>query len=191
MRVSGSGVAALLLIAGGSWGCGSSTPGAGPASLPKGGQSSTVKVPDAGGSPYLCSDLFDQSVLQTYAIDITPDNWAKLDADFHDLKDVLAGTPPQTYYPVTFHFGSETVTNAAVRLLKAWITWRNSACSCWAGWMAWSRCWSRQAGAADRSDLLGSHGSRGPGRRDGRQQRPRPHPPALKCALIWPNSGYR
>jgi hypothetical protein len=30
---------------------------------------------------------------------------------------------------------------------------------------------------------------RPPARR--RQRRPRPHPPALKCALIWPNSGYR
>jgi hypothetical protein len=55
-------------------------------------------------------------VLQTYAIEISADNWAKLDADFHDLTDVLAGTPPQTYYPITFHFGSETVSNAAIRL---------------------------------------------------------------------------
>jgi hypothetical protein len=115
MRISAWGAAALLMAAGGSAGCGSSTT-AGPASLPKGGSSSAAKVSDAGGSPHLCSDLFDQSVLQTYAIDISADNWAKLDADFHDLKDVLAGTPPQTYYPVTFHFGSETVTNAAVRL---------------------------------------------------------------------------
>jgi hypothetical protein len=30
---------------------------------------------------------------------------------------------------------------------------------------------------------------RPPARR--RQRRPRPHPPALKCALIWPSSGYR
>ena len=28
-------------------------------------------------------------------------------------------------------------------------------------------------------------------RGEGRQRRPRPHPPALKCAVIWPNSGYR
>jgi hypothetical protein len=55
-------------------------------------------------------------MLQTYAIEISADNWAKLDADFHDLKDVLAGTPPQTYYPITFHFGAETVSTATIRL---------------------------------------------------------------------------
>ncbi len=73
-------------------------------------------VSDAGGSPRLCSDLFDQTIVPAYSIDITADDWAKLDADFHDLKDVLAGTPPGTYYPVTFHYGAETVTDAAVKL---------------------------------------------------------------------------
>jgi spore coat protein CotH len=29
---------------------------------------------------------------------------------------VLAGTPPQTYYPITFHYGDETVATATVRL---------------------------------------------------------------------------
>ena len=83
-----------------------------------GGAGSTVvaTVPDASNSGRACSDLFDQTKLPTFSFEISADNWAKLDADFHDLKDVLAGTPPQTYYPVTFHFGSETVTNAAVRL---------------------------------------------------------------------------
>ena len=76
------------------------------------------------GSPRLCSDLFDQSVVPAYSIEITPDNWAKLDADFHDLKDVLAGTPPETYYPVVFHYGSETVSDAAIRLRgkSSWVS---------------------------------------------------------------------
>jgi CotH kinase protein/Putative metal-binding motif len=73
-------------------------------------------VSDAGGSPRLCSDLFDQTIVPAYSIDISADDWAKLTADFQDVKDVLAGTPPQTYYPVTFHYGAETVTDAAVRL---------------------------------------------------------------------------
>ena len=75
-----------------------------------------VTVPDASNSGRPCSDLFDQTQLPTFSFEISADNWAKLNADFHDLKDVLAGTPPQTYYPVTFHFGAETVTTAAVRL---------------------------------------------------------------------------
>ena len=140
MRVSAWSVAALFVVAGGNWGCGSSRPASGPASLPKGGavdggivapgsagaggasgmndggSVGAATVSDAGNSAHRCPDLFDQSVLQTYSFEISADNWAKLDADFHDLKDVLAGTPPQTYYPVTFHFGAETVSNASVRL---------------------------------------------------------------------------
>ena len=73
-------------------------------------------VDDAGGSPIQCSDLFDQSVVPSLSIDITTDNWTKLAADFNDIKDVAAGTPPDTYYPVTFHYGAETVTDAAVKL---------------------------------------------------------------------------
>jgi len=79
------------------------------------GDTSTTTVSD-GGSPIACSDLFDQSIVPSYSIDISADDWAKLTADFHDLKDVEAGMPPQTYYPVTFHYGSETVSNAAIRL---------------------------------------------------------------------------
>jgi hypothetical protein len=84
----------------------------------RGGDASTggPTVGDAAGTQYTCADLFDQTMLPTYSFEISADNWAKLDADFHDVKDVLAGTPPQTYYPITFHYGSETVTDAAVRL---------------------------------------------------------------------------
>ncbi len=73
-------------------------------------------VPDAAGTARPCSDLFDQSVVPAYAFEISAADWARLDADFHDVPDVLAGTPPQTYYPIVFHDGGETVTNAAVRL---------------------------------------------------------------------------
>ena len=70
------------------------------------------------------SDLFDQTIVPSYSIEISSDNWAKLDADFHDLKDVLAGTPPQTYYPIVFHYGSETVSNAGIRLRgkSSWVS---------------------------------------------------------------------
>ena len=100
--------------------------GGDPKEMPDGGSVSTRTTPvtpttsgavkDAGGSARLCSDLFDQTVLKAYSFEISADNWAKLDADFHDLQDVLAGTPPQTYYPIVFHDGTETVSNAAVRL---------------------------------------------------------------------------
>ncbi len=73
-------------------------------------------VSDAGGSAILCSDLFDQTILPMLSIDITADNWAKLTTDFNDIKDVEAGNPPDTYYPVTFHYGAETVTDAAIKL---------------------------------------------------------------------------
>jgi hypothetical protein len=69
-----------------------------------------------GSAPGACSDLFDQGVLQTYAVDISADEWAKLEDEFHDVNAVLAGTPRESYHPVTFHFGSETVTDAAIRL---------------------------------------------------------------------------
>ena len=54
--------------------------------------------------------------MQTYSIEISADEFAKLDAEFHDIQAVLAAMPPETYHPVTFHFGSETVGDAAVRL---------------------------------------------------------------------------
>ena len=69
-----------------------------------------------GGAQGACSDLFDPNVLQTYAVELSADEWAKLDAEFHDVAAVQAGMPRETYHPVTFHFGTETVTNAAIRL---------------------------------------------------------------------------
>jgi len=63
-----------------------------------------------------CSDLFDPGTLQTYSIDISDAEWAKVNAEFSDVASVLAGTPMESYHPVTFHFGNEVVTDAAVRL---------------------------------------------------------------------------
>ena len=116
-----AGVLALML-GGASCGGGGGSPGAAPppptggmTSPPVTGTSPAATVPDASGSPYTCSDLFDQSALPAYAFEISTGDWARLDADFHDVTDVLAGAPPQTEYPVVFHAGSETV-NATVRL---------------------------------------------------------------------------
>jgi hypothetical protein len=113
-----AGMTACLLVVG----CGQSSGadravdgGAGGGGAPASATRSAV-VGDASNSPRSCPDLFDQTVVPAYAFEISADNWAKLDADFHDLPDVLAGTPPQSYYPVVFHYGAETVTDAAVRL---------------------------------------------------------------------------
>src|SRR5262249_43638659 len=86
----------------------------------------TTEPPDAGMlGAHTCSDLFDQGALQTYAIEISADEWSKLDAEFHDVADVLAGMPPESYHPVVFHFGSETVGDAAVRL-RGQSSWVNT-----------------------------------------------------------------
>jgi hypothetical protein len=73
----------------------------------------------SSSGPPACSDLFDQSTLQDYWVDIAADQWAKLNAEFADVKSVLAGTPPKNYYPIVLHLGSETgetVTDAQMRL---------------------------------------------------------------------------
>jgi hypothetical protein len=67
-------------------------------------------------NPLACSDLFDPGTLATYDIDITPDEFAKLDAEFHDLTMLEAGIDFATYHPVTFHLNGETVTDAQIKL---------------------------------------------------------------------------
>lgn len=62
-----------------------------------------------------CPALLSEDKLRTFALDMAPEQWAALDADFHDLPDLLAGTPPKTYYPATFHLGGEAIP-AMVRL---------------------------------------------------------------------------
>jgi hypothetical protein len=77
----------------------------------------TMTVPDAPGSPRACSDLFDQSALQTFSIDISADEWAKLQDEFLNHIDlVLMGQQFQTYHPITFHYRGETVTDAMIRI---------------------------------------------------------------------------
>jgi hypothetical protein len=83
-----------------------------------GGAGGTVAtVPDASGTSRLCSDLFDQTKLQTFSIDISDAEWAKLQDEFLNHLDLVQqGVAFQTYHPITFHFGDETVTDAMIRL---------------------------------------------------------------------------
>jgi hypothetical protein len=119
MRLAGwtviAGFAGVGLLAGACSQHTSTTPG-----LVSGTGGTTGDGTDGGvaGSPQ-CSDLFDQNTLQQYWIDISPDQWAALNAEFMDVSGVLAGTAPKNYHPITFHFGSETgetVADAQIRL---------------------------------------------------------------------------
>jgi CotH kinase protein/Putative metal-binding motif len=66
--------------------------------------------------PSACADLFDQTTLATYSVDISDSEWASMNAEFHDLAALESGVSFATYHPVVFHLGSETVTDAAIKL---------------------------------------------------------------------------
>ena len=78
-----------------------------------GGGTGGGMMPSARG----CSDLFDQATLVDYSFDISADEWAKIDYEFHN-RDALkaAGIDYKTYHPIVFHYGNETVNDAMVRL---------------------------------------------------------------------------
>jgi hypothetical protein len=113
-------VAAAVLGGGAAVGCGGGGH-SGQTSLvtPDGGADASVPAPDDAGAakdPLACPDIFDPGTLQTYAFDISDAEWAGLQAEFADINDVLAGNPMESYHPIVFHFGNETVTDAMVRL---------------------------------------------------------------------------
>src|SRR5436190_5465566 len=89
--------------AAGSGGAGAATPtgtaGAAGAPEPTGTAGAGASSMATGG----CSDLFDQSTLATYSIEISPDEWAKIDAEFHDIASIVKGVDLATYHPNVFH----------------------------------------------------------------------------------------
>src|SRR5262252_2981097 len=109
---------ALLLVAALGAGCGQVGGRPGPPAwarnTPPPQDASLPPAPDAVPPLVSCSDLFDPGVLQTYSIDISDSEWAKLWAEFLDVSNASADTQP--YHPVVFHFGSETVTDAKIHL---------------------------------------------------------------------------
>jgi hypothetical protein len=68
------------------------------------------------GNPLACSDLFDQGSLQTYDFDISADQLAAIDTEFHNLTALESGIDFATYHPITFHLNGETVSNAEIKL---------------------------------------------------------------------------
>jgi hypothetical protein len=99
---------------GGSTGAAGSTGG----SIGTGGATggSTGTGGSAVAQPFGCSDLFDQAILQDYAVDISPDEWAKLDYEFRNRAVAIPSGQNAPYHPVVFHRGAETITSAAIRL---------------------------------------------------------------------------
>lgn len=63
---------------------------------------------DPAPDPDGCADLYDPDQLQSFAIDIAPDDWASLEADY--------ASGAKNYHPVVFHYGDEVVPDAMIRL---------------------------------------------------------------------------
>lgn len=75
-----------------------------------------------------CSDLFPQT-LQTFSIDISASDWAAIQSEFltaAQLPDDMFVQYNAAYYPVTFHYGSETVSDAYIHL-KGDSSWKEAA----------------------------------------------------------------
>jgi hypothetical protein len=74
-----------------------------------------ASVRDAA-TPSACADLFDESTLATYSVDISDSEWASVTAEFNNLTALESGADFAVYHPVVFHLGGETVTDAAIKL---------------------------------------------------------------------------
>src|SRR5262245_44384401 len=71
-----------------------------------------------GSSAATCPDVFAPT-LQTFSIDIAAGDWAAIQDEFHTVGQLDGDTFVQhlpMLYPVTFHYGSETVTDAFIHL---------------------------------------------------------------------------
>src|SRR3954468_11614884 len=80
----------------------------------------------AAGGALACSDLFDQSKVADYQIEMTADDWSKMSYEFFNFAALqAAGQPFKSYHPIVFHYGAETVTNAMIRL-KGQSSWRHT-----------------------------------------------------------------
>jgi hypothetical protein len=71
---------------------------------------------DGSAGGLACADIFNQANLQTFDIDITPDQLTSLSAEFQNLAAMQANPNFATYHPVTFRLNNETVTTAEVKL---------------------------------------------------------------------------
>jgi hypothetical protein len=72
--------------------------------------------PSVGSVPAACPDLFDQGTLATYSVDIADADWTAMQAEFANLAALESGADFVVYHPAVFHLGSETVSDAAIKL---------------------------------------------------------------------------
>ncbi|HET6282926.1 MAG TPA: CotH kinase family protein [Polyangia bacterium] len=74
-----------------------------------------------------CADIFAQSILPTYEVSISSENWAAIYTEFKTrYNEETGGGQPRTEYPITFRYGDEVVSDATLRL-KGQSSWRQSA----------------------------------------------------------------
>ena len=66
------------------------------------------QVPGGAFVPEPCGDLYDPDVVPLFELDILPEDWAAIEADY------AAGR--KTYHPAVFRYGDEVVEDAQVRL---------------------------------------------------------------------------
>jgi hypothetical protein len=82
-----------------------------------GSTSGDGQSPGSNNGALTCSDLFDQNTVRTYALEIAPDEWERIQAEFDDVATLTAqGNDFVARHPVVFHMGSETVSDASFKL---------------------------------------------------------------------------
>jgi hypothetical protein len=82
----------------------------------------------AGGAGAACADLFAPT-LQTFAIDISAGDWTAIQNEFEtvgQLPDDVFVEHQATDYPVVFHYGTETFSDAFIHL-RGDSSWREAA----------------------------------------------------------------
>ena len=96
------------------------------------GTTSAAGAPGTGGTggtpnPWSCSDVF-APVLQTFSIDISPSDWSAIQTEFLTagaLRDNDFTQYQPLLYPIVFHYGAETVTDAFIHL-RGDSSWREA-----------------------------------------------------------------
>ena len=106
-------------------GCGGSGGGQGDtgagATLGTGGTGSALGTGGTGGGgPGVvedgCPDVFVDGAPQTFSVEISDAEWQAMDAEFHNLTALESGQDFTVYHPIILHYGTETVTDAAIKL---------------------------------------------------------------------------